>query len=132
MTGRNIDMGPYDAASFGETVRLYNDFGGVVLDESEGEAICEALGEKGKGVILQNHGILSVSSGIEATVAYFVRLEGLCETQLLADAAGVKSVMDAGDQEEIFRRVGGDSAAWRDSQALYEALDAETQGSYKL
>jgi ribulose-5-phosphate 4-epimerase/fuculose-1-phosphate aldolase len=126
MTGRNIDMGPYDA------VRLYNDFGGVVLDESEGEAICEALGVEGKGVILQNHGILSVSSGIEATVAYFVRLEGLCETQLLADAAGIKSVMDSGDREEIFRRAGGDSAAWRDAQALYEALDAETQGDYKL
>jgi ribulose-5-phosphate 4-epimerase/fuculose-1-phosphate aldolase len=132
MTGRNVDVDTSDPAGLEKTIRLYNDFRGVVLDEGEGQAICEALGPEGKGAILQNHGILSASTNVEATVAYFIRLEQLCDLQLRADAAGIPFKANENDEARIFASDGGDTAAWRDSQPFYEVLDAETNGEYKL
>jgi ribulose-5-phosphate 4-epimerase/fuculose-1-phosphate aldolase len=67
---------------------LYGSFDGPVLDGEEGRHIREAMGPHGKGVILQNHGILTASQSVDSVVVLFMRLEQLCETQLLVDAAG--------------------------------------------
>lgn len=114
-------------------MRLYDDFGGVVLDEQEGINICKALGPRGKGVILQNHGILSAASTVEAAVSYFMRLEKLCHVQLTADAAGV-SAIDLSDDEvaSVFNTYGDEQEAYWQAQPLYELLDARSGGDYKL
>ena len=69
----------------------YNQFNGVVLDEEEGRNIAEKLGKEKHAVILQNHGLITLHSTIEATVALFKLLEDTCQCQLLAfsAAAGV-------------------------------------------
>jgi ribulose-5-phosphate 4-epimerase/fuculose-1-phosphate aldolase len=121
-----------EGASFAETVRLYNDFGGVVLDDEEGRAICKALGPHGKAVILQNHGILSAASTVDAAVAYFIRLEKLCEAQLLADACGEHDTLSQGDIASVFDKYGGDDEAWFQAQELFEWIETETDGDYKL
>jgi ribulose-5-phosphate 4-epimerase/fuculose-1-phosphate aldolase len=63
-----------------------NSFEGIVLEEYEGLHIAQALGNK-KAMILQNHGLLTASGSVEATIFWFVSLERLCHTQLLALAA---------------------------------------------
>ena len=75
-----------DGCAFHDDLALYNHFEGIVLEESEGEHLAEALGNK-KAAILQNHGLLTVADTVEATVFWFISLEKLCHTQLMAMAA---------------------------------------------
>jgi len=65
---------------------MYNDFEGIVLKGSEGEHIAKAIETK-KAMILQNHGLLTCANTVEATVFWYVSLEKLCQTRLLALAA---------------------------------------------
>jgi ribulose-5-phosphate 4-epimerase/fuculose-1-phosphate aldolase len=85
--GRLLDPITQDACFYYENHALFETFGGIVLDNSEGERIAKALGDK-RAVILQNHGILTVGGSVESAVSGYVLLENLCETQLLAEAAG--------------------------------------------
>lgn len=55
-------------------------------------------------MILQNHGLLTVSNSVEATVFWFVSSEKLCHTQLLALAA-------VGDSSDKIKEVGQQEAA---------------------
>ena len=43
---------------YGEAQAVYTEFGGVVFSEEEGKRLAAALGPKGKGMILRNHGLL--------------------------------------------------------------------------
>jgi ribulose-5-phosphate 4-epimerase/fuculose-1-phosphate aldolase len=61
-------------------------FDGVVVEGDEGIHIAEAVG-KTKGAILQNHSMLTCAESVEAAVFWFLSLEKLCQTQLLAMAA---------------------------------------------
>lgn len=64
----------------------YDDFGGVVLSDGEGERIAAAAGNA-KGVLLVNHGLLTVGKTIREACFWFIVLERLCKTQLLIEAA---------------------------------------------
>ena len=59
--GRELDMITQDSLRFYKDHAVYQNFGGVVLDREEGRRIAECLGD-GKAVILQNHGLLTVSN----------------------------------------------------------------------
>lgn len=85
--GRLLDPITQDSCFFYENHALYETFSGIVLDDSEGRRLAEALGDK-RAVILQNHGILTVGKSVESAVASYVAFENACETQLLAEAAG--------------------------------------------
>lgn len=85
--GRLLDPISQDACFFYENHVLFETFGGIVLDKSEGERIALALGDK-RAAILQNHGILTVGRSVEGAVASYVAMENACQTQLLAEAAG--------------------------------------------
>ncbi|KAE8366976.1 class II aldolase/adducin N-terminal [Aspergillus caelatus] len=64
--GRPLEMLTQDAAYlYGDAQAVYQDFGGVVLTKDEGDRIGTALGPKGKGMILQNHGLLTVGSTVD-------------------------------------------------------------------
>ena len=85
--GRLLDPISQDSCFFYENHALFETFGGIVLDSSEGERIARALGDK-RAVILQNHGILTVGKSVDSAVASYVAFENACQTQLLAEAAG--------------------------------------------
>jgi ribulose-5-phosphate 4-epimerase/fuculose-1-phosphate aldolase len=84
--GRPLPITTQDACAFYNDLAFYSDFEGIVLDDSEGEHIAQAIGTK-KAMVLQNHGLLTCADSVEATVFWFVSLERLCHTQLLALAA---------------------------------------------
>ena len=85
--GRKLDPLTQDSCAFYEDHGLFEDFGGVVYETSEGARIAEALGSH-KGVILKNHGILSAGPSVEAAAWWYIALDNACHTQLLAEAAG--------------------------------------------
>lgn len=87
--GRLLDPITQDACAFYEDHGLFDDYTGVVMDLSEGERIGKALGDK-KAVILKNHGLLTVGSSIEETLWWFISMERCCQSQLMAEATGIK------------------------------------------
>lgn len=76
-----------DACIFFEDHALFDDYTGVVLDESEGKRIAAALGDR-KAAILANHGNLTVGHSIEEAVFWFVTMERTCQAELAVLAAG--------------------------------------------
>lgn len=56
---RKLEMINQDVTYFyGDAQAVYHEFGGVVLSEEEGQRLAAALGPRGKGLILRNHGLL--------------------------------------------------------------------------
>lgn len=56
---KKLEMINQDVCYFyGDAQAVYAEFGGVVFSEEEGKRLAAALGEKGKGMILRNHGLL--------------------------------------------------------------------------
>ena len=71
---------------------VYAQYGGIVFGEEEGEKMAEALGPRGKGLILMNHGLLTVGSTVDEAAFLFRLMEKSCEVQLLAEAAAANGI----------------------------------------
>jgi len=84
--GKPLPVTSQDACAFHDDLAHYNKFEGVVLEGPEGEHIAQAIGTK-KAVILQNHGLLTTGESVEACVFWFISLEKLCHSHLMALAA---------------------------------------------
>lgn len=86
--GRRLDMINQDVCNFyGDAHAVYSDFRGIVIDEDEGERLAGALGENGKGLVLQNHGLLTVGKTVDEAAYLFTLLENCCDIQLRTEAA---------------------------------------------
>ncbi|KAL1639384.1 hypothetical protein SLS58_007965 [Diplodia intermedia] len=116
--GRRLEMLNQDVCNFfGEAHGVYDECGGLVLDDAEGRRLAEALGERGKGLILRNHGLLTVGSTVDEAAYLFTLLERSCEAQLKADAAAA-----GGGWKKVL--IPDDVAAWTfkmtsDPESLY-------------
>ncbi|CAH6722042.1 putative meiotically up-regulated gene 14 protein [[Candida] jaroonii] len=111
--GKPLDMINQDVCTFYKSHSVYTDFGGVALDANEGIEIAKSIG-KGKGAILQNHGLLTVGSTVDEAAYLFTLLEKSCECQLLANAA-----LLPGDSLKL---IGDEEAAYTE----YTSADPET------
>jgi ribulose-5-phosphate 4-epimerase/fuculose-1-phosphate aldolase len=90
-----------DGCAFYNDLAFFGSFEGIVLEGGEGVHIAEAIGTK-KAIILQNHGLLTCSNTVDATVFWFVSLEKPCHTQLLALATvggASDKIVQVGEQE---------------------------------
>ena len=137
---------------------LYESFNGIVLAAKEGNDIAECLGNK-KAALLQNHGLLTVGSTIEAAVFWFVSMEKCCQAQLMADAAAAGrggETAKIGDKEAGYTymtsmtlllhgitlpvffsetclltvQVGTPVAGWFSAKPLFDVIKKECDGSY--
>jgi ribulose-5-phosphate 4-epimerase/fuculose-1-phosphate aldolase len=77
-----------DACAFYEDHEVYDDFGGVVLEAEEAKRIAVRLGGA-KAVILRNHGLLTVGGSVAEAAWWFIAMERACQTQMLAEGAGL-------------------------------------------
>lgn len=77
---------------------VYAQYGGVVLGGEEGVKMAEALGDKGKGLTLMNHGLLTVGGTVDEAAYLFRLMEKSCEVELLADAAAANGLGAASHQ----------------------------------
>lgn len=144
-----------DACLFYDNLKVYSNFGGIVLAPQEGENIARALGAKAKACILQNHGLLTgavsrdlyllgcrsqcwvlcaVGSTVDEAVFLFSALDRLCHVQLLVEAAAAngipKTVID--DEDAAFT---ANTLQWWENtyinfQPEYELLLEETNGAF--
>ncbi|KAK5163151.1 uncharacterized protein LTR77_010935 [Saxophila tyrrhenica] len=89
---------------FYQGLGVYEGFGGVVLAQEEGKRLADALGEKNKNLILQNHGLLTAGYTVDEAAASFIALERACEAQLLAESAAANGIPKklVGDEEALY------------------------------
>lgn len=91
--GRPLELITQDAAYlYGDAQAVYKDFGGVVFSGDEGDRIGAALGPRGKGMILQNHGLFTVGTTVEEACFLMTLMERACQVQLLAEAAAANGI----------------------------------------
>ncbi|KAH9946355.1 class II aldolase/adducin domain-containing protein [Epithele typhae] len=132
--GKELDMITQDSCVFYKDHAVYKQFGGVVLDEEEGQRIVQTLGAK-KAVILQNHGLLVATSSIEATVNFFISMEKSCHVQLMAEAAAVGmggKTIKIGEEEAAitYATVGSMNAGWFGGRPYFQVLEAQEGVTY--
>ena len=122
--GRLLDPIAQDACAFYEDHVVFDDFTGVVLENSEGERIASALGDS-KAAILQNHGLLTVGESVEEAAWWFVTMERSCQTQLMAEAAGTPKLIPHEHAAATRETVGSALAGWFSFQPLLEVITKE-------
>lgn len=122
--GRLLDPLTQDACAFYDDHVLFDDFTGVVLDNSEGERIASALGSS-KAAILQNHGLLTVGESVDEAAWWFITMERSCQAQLLAEAAGDPKPISREAALQTRETVGSHLAGWFSFQPLCETIRAE-------
>ncbi|CCX29590.1 class II aldolase/adducin N-terminal [Pyronema domesticum] len=128
---KELDIISQDSCAFYNDHAVYKEFNGVVLQEEEGFKIAETLGNR-KAVLLGNHGILTTGKTIESCIFWFVSMEKCCKVQLMADAAGKTVKVTEADAIETYKIVGTESAGWFSGKPLFDLIDKETGGDYKL
>lgn len=103
--GRRLLPITQDACAFFEDHAVHENFSGVVTDTEEGVAIAETLAGH-KAVILRNHGLLTVGGTVEEAAWWFLTMDRSCQVQLLAEAAGVPTVIDPASARHTFDTIG--------------------------
>lgn len=121
---KTLDPLTQDSCAFYEDHVLFDDFTGVVLDNTEGERIAEALGDS-KAAILANHGLLTVGETIDAAAWWYITMERTCQAQLMAEAAGETTSIDHDVALMTRGTVGSPLAGWFSFQPLYDVIIEE-------
>lgn len=124
VSGRLLDPLTQDACAFYDDHSVLNTFSGVVFDTSEGQNVAHALGDN-KAVFLKNHGHLTVGQSIDAAVFWFITMERSCQSQLLAEAAGIAQPIDKEYAALTAGQVGREQDGWENFQPLWERIVAE-------
>ncbi len=122
--GRLLEPTTQDACLFFEAHSVFADFSGVVHEQSEGEAIVQAMDEGDLAVILQNHGLLTVGKDVDSAVSLFVQLERACENQLLIDNSQSKQLIPAEIARKTQAFTGSDLVVWGGFQPLYQLIES--------
>lgn len=85
---RPLEMLNQDTCLFyGDAQAVFAEFDGVVFSPAAGARLAAALGPHGKGLILANHGLLTVGHTVDEAAFLFTSLERSCEMQMLTEAA---------------------------------------------
>jgi len=123
--GRKLDTITQDSCAFYNDHDVYDDFGGIVIESDEGTRVGTALGQN-KGLILQNHGLLTVGQTVDAAAWWYIAMDRCCQVQLMAEAAAqspseVKRISDeAATQASAI--LGNEFAGWFQFQPLYAKI----------
>ncbi len=108
----------------------YHDYEGVALNAEEKPRLVADLGERAF-LILRNHGLLTAGATIADAFLYMYLLETACQTQLLAQSAGV-GLIHVDDRilagimaqaEEVTKGIGG-QLAWPGLLRKLDRLDS--------
>jgi ribulose-5-phosphate 4-epimerase/fuculose-1-phosphate aldolase len=122
--GRPLDPLTQDACAFFEDHTVYGDFTGVVYKTTEGERIAQALGQR-KAIIMRNHGLLTVGHTVDEAAWWFITMDRSCQAQLMAEAAGTPTKIDAANATVTREQVGSHLAGWFQCQPLMNKIIRE-------
>ncbi|KAI5460376.1 class II aldolase/adducin N-terminal [Mariannaea sp. PMI_226] len=134
--GRPLEMLNQDACIFyGKAQAVYENFGGVVFDEEEGERLAESLGPEGKVMTLTNHGLLTVGQTVDEAAYLFTLMEKSCQVQLLAEAAAAnglpKKIISHDVAQYTFKMTSGPEILYCEFQPDIEIEDALSNGDFR-
>ena len=122
--GKPLKMISQDATMFYNDVALCTDgSGAVVVDTDVSRRMCEALGKK-KALIHQNHGLITTGGSVDAAVWWFIALERVCQSQLLAESAGTPIEIPEQLCIDGYQAQGFDLAGWFQFQPFWDELVA--------
>lgn len=125
-TGRPLDMISQDAAAFYNSHSVIGASAGAVAVEREsGWSVAREIG-RNRGVLHQNHGLLTCSRhSIDDAAFWFIALERACKQQLAVEAAGIKPALLSEKTAAYSREhVGSDYIGWLHFQTLYNHIAA--------
>lgn len=119
--GERLEPISQEACAFYEDHAVYDTYTGVVVDDAEARRVAVVLGTR-KGVILRNHGLLTVGETVDAAAWWFMTMEKACEVQLSAKAAGTPVLIGHDDAVATREQLGHDLVAWINYQPTYERI----------
>lgn len=122
--GRLLDPITQDACAFYEDHVVFADYTGVVFDTSEGDRIAHCLG-RNKAVILRNHGLLTVGQTVDEAAWWFITMDRLCQSQLLAEAVGEPVKIDHESALTARRQIGSVESGYFQFQPLWDLIVRE-------
>jgi len=122
--GRLLDPITQDACAFYENHSLLTDYSGVVYEEEEGQKIVDTLGNN-KGIILGNHGLLTVGGSVEEAAWWYISMERCCQAQLMVEAVGKPNLIDHESALLTSKQVGAPWAGQVQFNLLYERIVRE-------
>ncbi|MEM8498551.1 MAG: class II aldolase/adducin family protein [Pseudomonadota bacterium] len=122
--GKPLKMISQDATMFYNDVALCDDGSGAVVASTDvSKKMGVALGQK-KALIHQNHGLITTGGSVDAAVWWFIALERVCQSQLLAESSGDPVEIPRSLCEEGFEVQGHDLAGWFQFQPFWDELVA--------
>jgi ribulose-5-phosphate 4-epimerase/fuculose-1-phosphate aldolase len=121
---RRLEPITQDACAFFEDHEVHHEYSGVVLDPDEGKAIAGSLGG-GKGLILANHGLLTVGGSVQEAAWWFVAMERCCQIQLLAQSAGSMRLIDPESARSTRAQIGSPGIGRLNFRPMYERIVAD-------
>jgi ribulose-5-phosphate 4-epimerase/fuculose-1-phosphate aldolase len=120
--GKPLDMLNQDSCYFYKSHAVYEDFGGTAVEKEEGERIAKCVGETGRALIMQNHGLLTVGETVDEAAYLFTLLERTCKIQMMVNAA----------ENDVYKKnlIGDSEAAYTnfisaDPESMYMAFQPE-------
>ena len=120
--GRPLDPITQDACALhGRHGVVSEGRGKVVLDAESGRALADGLTGR-RMVFHQNHGIFTVGDTVAEAAWWFISTERNCQVQLLAEAAGVPTVVDDANARFTAEEIGTPFAGWFAFQPLWEEI----------
>ncbi|KAK8130136.1 class 2 aldolase adducin domain-containing protein [Apiospora kogelbergensis] len=118
---RPLDMLSQDICNFHDAHAVYASYGGIVFAADEGERIADALGDRNKGAILMNHGLLTVGATVDEAGFMFGLLDRGCRHQLQVEAAAAnghlkKNIISDEEAAYNFKMASEENALYREAQ----------------
>ncbi|KAI1376176.1 arad-like aldolase/epimerase [Hypoxylon crocopeplum] len=117
---RPLEMLNQDVCNFYNAHAVYARYGGIVFAAEEGEHIASALGDKNKGAILLNHGLLTVGATVDEAGFMFGLMDRACAMQLQVEAAAAagipKHVISDEEAAYNFKMASEPNALYREAQ----------------
>ncbi|OTB04309.1 hypothetical protein M426DRAFT_320899 [Hypoxylon sp. CI-4A] len=128
---RPLEMLNQDVCNFHNAHAVYARYGGIVFAAEEGEQIASALGDRNKGVILMNHGLLTVGATVDEAGFMFGLLDRACAMQLQVEAAAAngipKNIIADDEAAHNFQMASEPNVLYREAQPDLE-FEAEAAG----
>lgn len=120
--GKPLEMLNQDSCYFYKSHAVYADFGGTAVEKEEGERIAKCVGDNGRALIMQNHGLLTVGETVDEAAYLFTLLERSCKIQMMVNAA----------ENDVYKKnfIGESEAAYTnfisaDPESMYMAFQPE-------
>jgi ribulose-5-phosphate 4-epimerase/fuculose-1-phosphate aldolase len=134
-----LEDGELDCAANQNAMRFWNrigydrEYGGIALDEAEGDRICAALGDKDV-VFLAHHGVIVCGENVAHAFDDLYYLERSCMVQVLAQSTGGRlRRAPAHLVEQAARQIEGErQQSVLHFEALKRILDRESPGWSKF